>query len=136
MASVMTFSKEEKETVINFDYEKGTWSIYTNVPSHMTIIKKKYLKYATVLTVNGNGAETSMRADGIKKMISFRSVKESEQDDYKYCVMALYCLYFSLCISVFLSSVYKRISTNENSQFCRYDVLRSYILAINDVDLI
>ena len=78
MASVMTFGKEEKETIINFDYEKGTWSIYTNVPSHMTIIKKKYLKYATVLTVNENGAETSMRADGIKKMISFRSTKESE----------------------------------------------------------
>lgn len=78
MIPIMTFSKEEKETIINFDYQKGTWSIYTNVPSHMTIIKKKYMKYAKVLTVNENGAETSMRADNIKKMISFRSVKECE----------------------------------------------------------
>lgn len=78
MIPIMTFSKEEKETVINFDYQKGTWSIYTNVPSHMTVIKKKYAKYAKVLTVNENGTETSMRADGIKKMVTFRSVKECE----------------------------------------------------------
>ena len=79
MTPVMSFTKEEKETIINFDYEKGTWSIYTNVPSHMTVIKKKYMEYAKVLTVNENGAVTSMRADGIKKMITFRSVvKESE----------------------------------------------------------
>lgn len=78
MIPVMSFSKEEKETIINFDYQKGTWSIHTNVPSHMTIIKKKYMKYAKVLTVNEKGTETSMRADGIKKMISFRSVKECE----------------------------------------------------------
>lgn len=78
MTPIMSFTKEEKETVINFDYEQGTWSIYTNVPHHMTEIKKKYMEYAKVLTVNENGAVTSMRADGIKKMITFRSVKESE----------------------------------------------------------
>lgn len=78
MIPIMTFTKEEKETIINYNFEDKTWSIYTNVPSHMTIIKKKYMKYAKVLTVNANGTETSMRADNIKKMISFRSVKECE----------------------------------------------------------
>lgn len=47
-----SFPKEEKETIIHFDYAKQEWAIRTSVPSHITFIKKRF-PY-DVLAMSGN----------------------------------------------------------------------------------
>ncbi|MNK84427.1 hypothetical protein D3C87_1042750 [compost metagenome] len=36
----MQYSAEERETTCVYDYIKGTWTIYTCVPTHMTKLRK------------------------------------------------------------------------------------------------
>ena len=71
---VMTFSKDEMETVILYDYLTDTYSIETNVQKHITTIMKRYSN-VEVLYVNDNGNPTSVRVTGVKNAITFRSVK-------------------------------------------------------------
>lgn len=79
MASVMTFSKEEKETIINFDYLTDTWSVESNVAKHMTrLFKIVDADKIEVLCTDKNGRPTQIRVRGLKKLVSFRNTKEND----------------------------------------------------------
>ena len=71
---VMTFSRDEQETVILYDYLTDTWSIETNVQKHITKLMKRYSN-VEVLYINKEGKPTSVRVTGVKDAITFRSVK-------------------------------------------------------------
>ena len=76
MSKVMTFSKDEQETVVLYDYLTDTWSIETNVQKHISEIYKKYNNYdIKVNYVNDKGHPTAISVSGIKKAISFRTVR-------------------------------------------------------------
>ena len=74
--TVMSFTQDEMETNINYDYITDTWTIETNVRKHMTILSKKYSDYVTITTTDSNGRPTSIIARGLKEVISFRSLKD------------------------------------------------------------
>ena len=68
---VMTFTKDEQETVILYDYLTDTWSIETNVQRHIGEVFKKYNNY----DIKKSGKPTAISVSGIKKAITFRTVK-------------------------------------------------------------
>ena len=75
MASVMSFSKEEWETLIHYDYISDTYSIETNVPKHINIIMSKYSDFTPIINcVNQNGNPTSVIVRGLPNVITFRSI--------------------------------------------------------------
>lgn len=79
MASMMSFKREEMETVVIFDYQTNSWTICSNVPNHMTQMKKKIdADKIEIVHVDKNGRPTQLRAKGIKKLVTFRNTKESE----------------------------------------------------------
>ena len=76
MSKVMTFTKDEQETVILYDYLTDTWSIETNVQKHISEVFKKYNNYdIKIHYVNEAGKPTAISVSGIKKAITFRTVK-------------------------------------------------------------
>ncbi|WP_235070586.1 hypothetical protein [Turicibacter sp. TJ11] len=79
MASVMSFKREEMETVAIFEYQTNSWTICSNVPNHMTQMKKKIDEdKIEVMCVDKNGRPTQLMAKGIKKLVTFRNTKEGE----------------------------------------------------------
>lgn len=71
--TVMSYSNDEKETLINYDYLTGLYSIYTNVPSHITQCYKKYSDYdIKVISVHQSGAPSCVEVRNVPKAISFR----------------------------------------------------------------
>ena len=72
--TIMTFGKDEMETVILYDYLTDTYTIETNVQKHITTCLKKYPKQTTINTVNKNGNPTSIIVKGLKNVITFRSL--------------------------------------------------------------
>lgn len=79
MPSVMTFKREEMETVVIFDYQTNSWIIETNVPNHMTQMRKKIdADKIEIVHVDKNGRPTQLRAKNIEKLVTFRNTKESE----------------------------------------------------------
>ena len=78
---VFTFSGEEKETTLNYSYADKIWYFYTNVPSHITkLIRLKGSEYK-ILTVNSNGAVTSISGTLSAKQICFRNLQNSLEND-------------------------------------------------------
>lgn len=76
MSKVMTFTKDEQETVILYDHSTDTWSIETNVQRHIGEVFRKYNNYdIKIHYVNESGNPTAISVSGIKKAISFRTVK-------------------------------------------------------------
>ncbi len=72
---VMTFGEDEMETVVLYDYLTDTYSIETNVKKHITTIMKRYPN-VEIIYVNDKGNPTSVRVNGVKDAITFRSVKQ------------------------------------------------------------
>ena len=78
---VFTFLTEEKETTLNYSYADKLWYFYTNVPSHITkLIRLKGSEYK-ILTVNSNGAVTSISGTLNSKQVSFRNLQNSLDND-------------------------------------------------------
>ena len=78
---VFTFLTEEKETTLNYSYADKLWYFYTNVPSHITkLIRLKGSEYK-ILTVNSNGAVTSISGTLSSKQISFRNLQTALDND-------------------------------------------------------
>ena len=74
--TVMTFNKDEQETLISYDYQTDSYTIESNIKKHITMILRKYVYYnPTVNTVDKHGNPTSVIVCGVPKAISFRSVK-------------------------------------------------------------
>ena len=79
MASVMTFSKDEQETLIHYDYKTDSYTIESNIKKHIAMILRKYVYYnPTVNTVDKHGNPTSVIVHGVPKAITFRNVKQYE----------------------------------------------------------
>lgn len=74
MANVMTFSRDEMETLVLYDYLTDTYTIESNVRKHITTIMKRYSN-VEVMTVNEDGTPTSVRVSNVKDAITFRTVK-------------------------------------------------------------
>ena len=78
---VFTFLTEEKETTLNYSYADKLWYFYTNVPSHITkLIRLKGSEYK-ILTVNSNGAVTSISGTLNSKQVSFRNLQNTLEND-------------------------------------------------------
>ena len=78
---VFTFLTEEKETTLNYSYADKLWYFYTNVPSHITkLIRLKGSEYK-ILTVNNNGAVTSISGTLSGKQVSFRNLHNALDND-------------------------------------------------------
>ena len=78
---VFTFLTEEKETTLNYSYADKIWYFYTNVPSHITkLIRLKGSEYK-ILTVNNNGAVTSISGTLSSKQVSFRNLQTALDND-------------------------------------------------------
>ena len=78
---VFTFSAEEKESTLNYSYADKLWYFYTNVPSHITkLIRLKGSEYK-ILTVNSNGAVTSISGTLSGKQVSFRNLQNALDND-------------------------------------------------------
>ena len=78
---VFTFLTEEKETTLNYSYADKLWYFYTNVPSHITkLIRLKGSEYK-ILTINSNGAVTSISGKLSSKQVSFRNLQNTLDND-------------------------------------------------------
>ena len=78
---IFTFLTEEKETTLNYSYIDKIWYFYTNVPSHITkLIRLKGSEYK-ILTVNNNGAVTSISGTLSSKQVSFRNLQNTLEND-------------------------------------------------------
>ena len=78
---VFTFLTEEKETSLNYSYIDKLWYFYSNVPSHITkLIRLKGSEYK-ILTVNSNGAVTSISGTLNSKQVSFRNLQNTLEND-------------------------------------------------------
>ena len=78
---IFTFSGEEKETTLNYSFIDKVWYFYTNVPSHITkLIRLKGSEYK-ILTVNSNGAVTSISGTLNSKQVSFRNLQNALDND-------------------------------------------------------
>lgn len=72
---IFSFSKEEKETVLNFKYDEGVWNVWSSVPNHITRLLKLKGANIQVDSVSETGYITSVKGTLSKKMISFRNAK-------------------------------------------------------------
>jgi len=71
---IMSFTREEKETICHFDYAEQMWLVTTSVPSHITKCLKRYDCIVDYVGVNGN--PTQIRCELPKSAISFRTLSK------------------------------------------------------------
>lgn len=78
--NVFTYSEDEKETILRYDYKNKVWEVWTSVPSHITrILKLKYNNF-DVDTVTDTGSITAIKGKLGQKQISFRNIKELSEE--------------------------------------------------------
>lgn len=78
--SVFTYSEDEKETILSFDYKNKVWNIWTSVPTHITKLLKLKDSNLEVDTVNDTGTITAIKGSIGAKQISFRNIKELSEE--------------------------------------------------------
>ncbi len=74
LKEIFTFTSEEKETHLTYDYEAKEWIVYSNVPEHMTKLLKLKSHNLQVVNVNETGAITSIAGKLEPKQVSFRNI--------------------------------------------------------------
>lgn len=77
---IFTFSAEEKETHLTFDYEQQQWIVYSNVPSHITKLLKLKKNNLKVETVTESGAIASISGTLKPSQVSFRNITELTEE--------------------------------------------------------
>ncbi|MDZ5022857.1 hypothetical protein [Clostridium perfringens] len=77
---VFTYSEDEKETILNFDYRNKVWNVWTSVPTHITKLLKLKNNNFIVGTVTNTGAITSIKGTLRANQISFRSIIELSEE--------------------------------------------------------
>lgn len=77
--NVFTYSEEEKETILRYDYKNKVWEVWTSVPSHITRILKLKDNNFDVDTVTDTGSITAIKGTLNQKQISFRNELSEEQ---------------------------------------------------------
>lgn len=89
LKEILTFTADEKETHLTYDYEAREWIVYSNVPEHMTRLLKLNNHNLEVLTVTETGAITSISGNLNPKQVSFRNIIElSEEEKQKRSIAA------------------------------------------------
>lgn len=79
---IFTYANDEKETILNYDYENKIWNVWTNVTSHITkILKLNCINTLEIESVNENGTITAIKAIIREKGISFRNEMSEEQKE-------------------------------------------------------
>lgn len=79
---VESYSTYEKETVANYDYYTGLWSVSTTVPSHITkILNINSVRSISVNTVNKKGTITSISALLDSKQVGFRNKLNKKEEE-------------------------------------------------------
>lgn len=78
--NVFTYSEDEKETILRYDYKNKVWEAWTSVPSHITRILKLKDNNFDVDTVTDTGSITAIKGTLDQKQISFRNVKEISRE--------------------------------------------------------
>lgn len=77
---VFTYSEDEKETILNFDYKNKVWNVWTSVPTHITKLLKLKNSNFIVDTVTNTGAITSIKGTLKANQISFRNIIELSEE--------------------------------------------------------
>ena len=73
--TVMSFTQDERETNIQYDFMTDTYSIETNVQRHINLVLNKYASYNPIITtINEQGNPTSVIVRGLPNVITFRSL--------------------------------------------------------------
>lgn len=80
LKEVYTYPAEEKETILNYDYSKGQWTVWTSVPSHITKLLKLNSGEFEVDSVTDSGTITAIKGTIDKKQISFRNIIELTEE--------------------------------------------------------
>ena len=80
LCDVYTYSLEEKETILTFDYQEQVWTVWTSVPSHITKLLKLKDNNFKVESVTDTGRITSIRGILKPKQISFRNIIELSEE--------------------------------------------------------
>lgn len=74
MSQVLTFARDEQETVLLFDYDKSQWLFETTVGKHITLAKKRFGDALEVTATDENGRPTRVRCWLQEEAITFRSL--------------------------------------------------------------
>jgi hypothetical protein len=83
----MGYSKDEMETILNFDYETGTWDVYSTVPKHIRKIQSLLGEDVKVLdseddrpiAVRGTLSEKQVSMKNVRVMTEEQKQKASER---------------------------------------------------------
>lgn len=78
--NVFSYSEDEKETTLRYDYKNKVWEVETSVPTHITRLLKLKNNNFQVVTVNSNGTITSIKGTLNRKQISFRNIIELSEE--------------------------------------------------------
>ncbi|MCX0355261.1 hypothetical protein LI064_12110 [Clostridium perfringens] len=73
---VFTYSEDEKETILNFDYKNKVWNVWTSVPAHITKLLRLKNNNFDVDTVTNTGTITSIKGTLKLKQIGFKNIIE------------------------------------------------------------
>lgn len=71
---VLTFARDEQETVLLFDYDKSQWLFETTVQKHITLAKKRFGDTIIVTATDENGRPTRIRCWIPEEAITLRSL--------------------------------------------------------------
>ncbi|MDK0980682.1 hypothetical protein P5F73_14465 [Clostridium perfringens] len=77
---VFTYSEDEKETILNFDYKNKVWNVWTSVPNHITKLLRLKNNNFIVDTVTNAGTITSIKGKLRANQISFRNITELSEE--------------------------------------------------------
>ncbi|HCY0678075.1 TPA: hypothetical protein O0623_002458 [Staphylococcus aureus] len=73
------YSREDRETTLNYDYENQEWIAYSSVPTHITRMTKLYSDDVEVLERLESGTAVLVRAKLPKSAIGFRKLMSEER---------------------------------------------------------
>ena len=74
--SVFTFSKEERETIILYNYTTKTYDIESTSIDQIPLLMKRYPNHYEVLCVNDKGKPTQIRISNLpSNAITYRTVE-------------------------------------------------------------
>ncbi len=73
------YSREDRETTLNYDYENQEWIAYSSVPTHITRMTKLYGDDVEVLERLESGTAVLVRAKLPKSAIGFRKLMSEER---------------------------------------------------------
>lgn len=77
---IFTYSTEEKETHLNFNYENKVWEVWTSVPNHITRLLKLKNHNFEVDSVTETGTITAIKGALSFKQVSFRNIIELTEE--------------------------------------------------------